>query len=116
MSHNVLAFLTFRANRAQFADVYLRHINEDDEIPEIGVPTVQGVSDNIGTLAERCQTLELTDVEMEELEQVGAPDPVDVFVTPEQLSEGLLTLSLMPRSRWQTLLNLDTIRVSLPTL
>lgn len=48
---------------------------------------------------------------MEELEQVGAPDPVDVFVTPEQLSEGLLTLSLMPRSRWQTLLNLDTIRV-----
>ena len=40
--------LTFRANRAQFADVYLRHINEDDELPEIGVPTVQGVSDNIG--------------------------------------------------------------------
>jgi hypothetical protein len=40
--------LMCRANRAQFADVYLRHINEDDEIPEIGVPTVQGVSDNIG--------------------------------------------------------------------
>jgi hypothetical protein len=38
-----------RANRAQFADVYLRHINEDDEVPEIGVPTVQGVQDDIGT-------------------------------------------------------------------
>jgi U3 small nucleolar RNA-associated protein 21 len=37
-----------RANRAQFADVYLRHINEDDDLPEIGVPTVQGVNDNIG--------------------------------------------------------------------
>jgi U3 small nucleolar RNA-associated protein 21 len=49
---------------------------------------------------------------MEEVEQIGAPEPVDIFVTPEQLSEGLLTLSLMPRSRWQTLLNLDTIRVS----
>jgi hypothetical protein len=51
-------------------------------------------------------------LEMEEVEQIGAPEPVDIFVTPEQLSEGLLTLSLMPRSRWQTLLNLDTIRVS----
>lgn len=40
--------LMSRANRAQFADVYLRHINEDDDLPEIGVPTVQGVSDNIG--------------------------------------------------------------------
>lgn len=40
--------LTDRANRAQFADVYLRHINEDDEVPEIGVPTVQGVQDDIG--------------------------------------------------------------------
>ena len=49
---------------------------------------------------------------MEEIEQIGAPEPVDIFVTPEQLSDGLLTLSLMPRSRWQTLLNLDTIRVS----
>jgi hypothetical protein len=42
------AQLTTRANRAQFADVYLRHINEDDDLPEIGVPTVQGVNDNIG--------------------------------------------------------------------
>lgn len=28
-----------------------------------------------------------------------------------QLSDELLTLSLVPRSRWQTLLNLDTIKV-----
>lgn len=28
----------------------------------------------------------------------------------EQLSDGLVTLSTMPRTRWQTLLNLDTIR------
>ena len=30
--------------------------------------------------------------------------------THDQLSEGLLTLSTMPRTRWQTLLNLDTIK------
>jgi hypothetical protein len=35
----------------------------------------------------------------------------DVYTTPEQLSEELVTLTLLPRSRWQTLLNLETITV-----
>jgi len=34
---------------------------------------------------------------------------VDVYTTPEQLGEELVTLTLLPRSRWQTLLNLETI-------
>lgn len=34
------------------------------------------------------------------------------FVTPDQLSEDLVTLTLLPSSRWKTLLNLDTIAVS----
>jgi hypothetical protein len=38
-------------------------------------------------------------------------DPVDVFTTPDQLDEELVTLTLLPRSRWQTLLNLDVIQV-----
>lgn len=104
----------FRANRAQFADVYLRHIDEDEEVPEIGVPTVQGVTDNTGECSlanHQALCTALSDSDLEQLEQIGAPDTTDVFVTPEQLAEGLLTLSLMPRSRWQTLLNLDTIRV-----
>jgi Utp21 specific WD40 associated putative domain len=37
---------------------------------------------------------------------------VDVYTTPEQLGEELVTLTLLPRSRWQTLLNLETIHVS----
>jgi hypothetical protein len=40
-------------------------------------------------------------------------DPVDVFTTPDQLDEELVTLTLLPRSRWQTLLNLDVIQVRL---
>jgi len=40
--------------------------------------------------------------------------PVDVFSTPPQLDGELITLTLLPRSRWQTLLNLDVIQV--PTL
>ena len=40
-------------------------------------------------------------------------EDIQPYTTPDQLSEELLTLSLMPRSRWQTLLNLETIKVSL---
>jgi hypothetical protein len=39
--------------------------------------------------------------------------PVDVFSTPPKLEGELVTLTLLPRSRWQTLLNLDVIQVSL---
>ena len=37
--------------------------------------------------------------------------PVDVFSTPPQLDGELITLTLLPRSRWQTLLNLEVIQV-----
>ncbi|KAK1925552.1 WD-repeat protein [Papiliotrema laurentii] len=83
------------ANKAQFTEVPFRHINEDEEIVEIGLPTIQGMQDG---------------EEIEGLENVGAPEYTDIYTTPEQLSEGLMTLSLLPRSRWQTLLNLETIK------
>jgi hypothetical protein len=41
--------------------------------------------------------------------------PVDVFSTPPQLDGELVTLTLLPRSRWQTLLNLEVIQVSTST-
>lgn len=49
------------------------------------------------------------------LSELTAPvrwEDLQPYTTPDQLSEELLTLSLMPRSRWQTLLNLETIKVS----
>jgi len=36
--------------------------------------------------------------------------PADVFSTPPQLDGDLITLTLLPRSRWQTLLNLEVIQ------
>lgn len=48
------------------------------------------------------------------LSELSAPvrwEDVQPYTTPDQLSQELLTLSLMPRSRWQTLLNLETIKV-----
>lgn len=40
----------------------------------------------------------------------------DVFSTPPQLDGELVTLTLLPRSRWQTLLNLEVIQVKLASL
>lgn len=82
------------ANKAQFSEVALRHIPEEEEVPEIALPSVQGVDEEA----------------LEGLEPVGAPEFTDIYTTPDQLSDGLLTLSLLPRSRWQTLLNLETIK------
>lgn len=82
------------ANKAQFSEIALRHIPEEEDVPEIALPSVQGVDD----------------AALQGLEPVGAPEYTDVYTTPDQLSEGLLTLSLLPRSRWTTLLNLDTIK------
>ena len=34
-----------------------------------------------------------------------------VYVSKDQLSEQMLTLSLVPKTKWQTLLHLDLIKV-----
>ena len=36
--------------------------------------------------------------------------PADVFSTPPQLDGELVTFTLLPRARWQTLLNLEVIQ------
>lgn len=82
------------ANRAQFTDVSLRSFVEDD-LEDVALPTVQGVDAHEG---------------LTELKAPTKWDDVQPYTTPDQLADELLTLSLMPRSRWQTLLNLDTIK------
>ena len=42
--------LMYRANRAQFMDVALRHIDEDEEIVQVNMPTIQGDQDSNGEL------------------------------------------------------------------
>lgn len=52
------------------------------------------------------------DEEDEILEALGTPEKTaDIFISPDQLAEELVTLTLLPRSRWQTLLNLEVIQV-----
>ncbi|SCV67376.1 BQ2448_6022 [Microbotryum intermedium] len=84
------------ANRVQFSEVALGLFDEDKlGVEEVGLPSLQGVAED------------------ENLSELTAPtnwNDLPPFTTPDQLSDDLLTLSLMPRSRWQTLLNLDTIK------
>ncbi|GAA5983757.1 hypothetical protein JCM10908_005912 [Rhodotorula pacifica] len=83
------------ANRAQFSDVSLLAFVEEDGLEDVALPTVQGIDADASLAA------------------ISAPrrwEDIQPYTTPDQLSDSLLTLSLMPRSRWQTLLNLETIK------
>lgn len=82
------------ANKAQFTEVSLRHIDESS-IFDVAMPSAHGVDDDAGLVG---------------ITPVGQAEHHDIYTTPDQLTEELLTLSLVPRSRWQTLLNLETIK------
>ncbi|KAF9923847.1 hypothetical protein FBU30_006106 [Linnemannia zychae] len=84
------------ANRMQFTTVSLRSITEDDVI-RVALPTSSTLEDE--TEAENMFTTN---------EEVMALEPT--IETPEQLTEQMITLSLLPKSKWQTLLNLDVIK------
>ncbi|EIN07245.1 Utp21-domain-containing protein [Punctularia strigosozonata HHB-11173 SS5] len=83
------------ANRAQFSEVSLRSAVED-EIPDVALPSVQDYTEDDALDGLRALTV--------------TQDSTDVFMSPPQIGEELVTLTLLPRSRWQTLLNLEVIQ------
>lgn len=87
-------------NRTLFTTVPTRHIGDDAAIPLATMPTSSGEGRH-GMLTGALD--EDTD---------GAADNTDdgPLASMDQLSADVMTLSLVPKSRWQTLLNLDLIR------
>ncbi|KAF8197530.1 Utp21 specific WD40 associated putative domain-containing protein [Pholiota molesta] len=83
------------ANRAQYADVSFQSVSDSD-ILDVTLPSMQGADED--EALEALTALQVTDT------------PADVFSTPPQLDGELITLTLLPRSRWQTLLNLEVIQ------
>jgi U3 small nucleolar RNA-associated protein 21 len=83
-------------NRTLFTHVSTRQIAED-EVAIMSAPTASGEGGEvlIDAIAEEEET--------EEHDETAVP-------SMDQLSEGITTLSLVPKSRWQTLLHLDLIR------
>nr|GAT60083.1 predicted protein [Mycena chlorophos] len=83
------------ANRAQYADFSFQSVSDDD-ILDAKLPSVQGTAED--EALEALSALTVTET------------PDDPFSTPSQLDGDLVTLTLLPRSRWQTLLNLEVIQ------
>ncbi|KAI0691037.1 Utp21-domain-containing protein [Cytidiella melzeri] len=83
------------ANRAQYSEVSFHSLLEED-IVDVSLPSVQGEAEEEALEALSALTVEET--------------PKDVFSTPPQLDGDLVTLTLLPRARWRTLLNLEVIQ------
>ncbi|CAA7270921.1 unnamed protein product [Cyclocybe aegerita] len=83
------------ANRAQYTDVAFQGVNSN-YIFDVSLPSMQGDAED--EALEALSSLQVSET------------PVDVFSTPPQLDGELITLTLLPRSRWQTLLNLEVIQ------
>ncbi|SOV05658.1 related to UTP21 - U3 snoRNP protein [Ustilago sp. UG-2017a] len=99
------------ANKTQFSPVAMLGLDELAEVVEeedsvaVALPTVQGDVED-AALAEYSEAMR----------EVGEPELQRVYTSPPQLVDpsreegGLVTLSTMPRARWMTLINLDTIK------
>lgn len=85
------------SNRSLFMSVSTKNLDED-VIDEVGVPTTSGESG--AGLVEAAF--------VDESEQDDTEGPI---LTTDQLRKDMMTLSLVPRSRWQGLLHLDSIKV-----
>ncbi|KAI0707610.1 Utp21-domain-containing protein [Earliella scabrosa] len=83
------------ANRAQYAEISFQSIVEEDVV-DVSLPSMQGVAEDEALDALTALTVE--------------DKPADVFSTPPQLDGELVTFTLLPRARWQTLLNLEVIQ------
>lgn len=84
-------------NKTLFVDLPPRHIDEN-EIPDIRAPT-ESTELNTGL------------VEAAFTENTEEGEPEQAMPSIEQLHRDMMTLSVVPKSTWQTLIHLDTIRV-----
>lgn len=102
-----------RANRAQYTDVSLQGI-VDEDVADVALPSIQGSAEDEGRYhgPPLINAIYKHDyVALEAIQSLTLEEPPDVFSTPSQLGGDLITLTLLPRSRWQTLLNLEVIQV-----
>ena len=79
-------------NQSLYTQISLRSLGEDFEPKTAPLPG---------------SSIKGSEPEIEESEQIE-----DEFSSPEQIADSLVTLSLLPDSRWKNLLSLDAIKVS----
>ncbi|KAK5082364.1 rRNA-processing protein utp21 [Lithohypha guttulata] len=84
-------------NKSLFSHISSRQINEEEEVIDLTNAAEFEVTSQLATMDD-------TNTEEDVTAQLGSNHSID------QLDASLLTLSLLPQSRWQTLLHLETIR------
>ncbi|KAB7504795.1 WD repeat-containing protein 36 [Armadillidium nasatum] len=89
------------ANRSCFQHVSLSPLSESFIPPVVPLPSVS-IDEGRMPLAEGEDDWEEEEEEMDII--------VEEYASPEQISKDLITLALLPTSRWLNLLNIDTIR------
>ncbi|KAI9466162.1 Utp21-domain-containing protein [Lactarius psammicola] len=83
------------ANRAQYTDISFRSITEED-MERVNLPSVSGSAE---------------DEALRHLSSLAVFDqPQDILGSVPDVDGEVVTLTLLPRSKWQTLLNLDVIQ------
>ncbi|THH10776.1 hypothetical protein EW145_g1083 [Phellinidium pouzarii] len=103
---------TCRANRAQYTAVSLQGVIEED-VTEVSLPSIQGTAEDEGESLIASTSIgfdQRLDLALDALQSLTVEEAPDVYSTPSQLGGDLITLTLLPRSRWQTLLNLEVIQ------
>lgn len=85
------------SNRSLFVPVSTRNLDEAD-IADVRAPTISGET---GVVA----------IEAAFLEDYQPSDTEGPMLSTEQLSRDMVTLSVVPKSKWQTMLHLDLIKV-----
>lgn len=90
-------------NRAQFKNVNARIITEEDEerdgIQTIGMPNVSGEGG-----------ANIIDGALESKENEDEIEDLGIYTTVDQLSDELVTLSMLPKSKFNTLTHLEAIK------
>ncbi|RPB05004.1 Utp21-domain-containing protein [Choiromyces venosus 120613-1] len=99
MAHVDSVGINLWTNRTLFRHVPTRHLDEKD-IVDMTAPSASGE----GGVSVIDAALNPEDDDDEQDDSTGT------YTTVDQLSNNMLTMSLVARTRWQTLLNLDVIK------
>ncbi|ORZ39490.1 Utp21 specific WD40 associated putative domain-domain-containing protein [Catenaria anguillulae PL171] len=94
------------SNRTQYTNISLRPLTDDDEVVEQALPTSADVDSDREDEGTEKQKASAGTAEVVVAAEVAYSD----YVTPEQITEHLITLSKHPKSRWQTLLNIEAVK------
>ncbi|KAJ1995289.1 rRNA-processing protein utp21 [Coemansia spiralis] len=95
------------ANRTQFVDVTLRQISaamaDKEDATFVAMPTSAGLSDEKNE-----QSKDVLD--SNGMSNRAVDGDAGVYMPAEKLTDNMVTLSSLPKSKWQTLMNLATIK------